>query len=82
MTLLVYLNIFTGDAWSRDDMLRFLNSWRKEQLDKVQAELKRLHSIENFIDNVDRDNAPSATSGKPAKRVSIKDTVEEREADE
>lgn len=57
-------------------MLRFLNLWRKEQLEKVQAELKRLHSIENFIDNVDREG-PAPPEKKPVKRVSIKEPGEE-----
>lgn len=53
-------------------MLRFLNLWRKEQLEKVQAELKRLHSIENFIDNVDKDGI-KVPEKKSAKKVCIKE---------
>lgn len=33
-------------------MVSFLNAWRREQVDKIQAELKRLHSIENFIGTI------------------------------
>lgn len=54
-------------------MLKFLNLWRKEQLEKVQAELKRLHSIENFIENVDHPGPPVTNNKKPVKRVSIKE---------
>lgn len=34
-------------------MVKFLRSWRREQIDKIQAELKRLHSIEDFINKAD-----------------------------
>lgn len=68
---------FAEETRSREDMLRFLNTWRKEQLNKVQAELKRLHSIETFIENVDKDNLPTP-DGKALekKRVSIQEPEE------
>lgn len=31
------------------EMLEFLNNWRDEQVKKIETELKRLNSIENFI---------------------------------
>lgn len=37
-------------------MNKFLQAWRKEQINKIEAELKRLHSIENFMKNVEDDN--------------------------
>lgn len=64
---------FLEETRSRDDMLRFLTLWRQEQLEKVQAELKRLHSIENFIENVDKD----AIVKKPVKKVSIIEPADE-----
>lgn len=53
-------------------MIEFLNTWRSEQIRKIEAELKRLHSIENFIANTNKNNYPSnvdnsSTNGKTYK---------------
>lgn len=37
-------------------MLEFLKTWRREQVEKIQAELKRLKSIENFIGSAETEN--------------------------
>lgn len=37
-------------------MVDFLNSWRSEQIKKIEAELKRLHSIETFIESANKSN--------------------------
>lgn len=37
-------------------MNKFLQAWRKEQINKIESELKRLHSIENFMKNVEDEN--------------------------
>lgn len=36
--------------------MQFLKTWRSEQLGKIRHELKRLHSIENYMGKVDTDN--------------------------
>lgn len=48
--------IITAEKTDKENMVKFLRSWRKEQLEKIEDELKRLHSIENYIENVDKDN--------------------------
>ncbi|GJQ75661.1 hypothetical protein Trydic_g17736 [Trypoxylus dichotomus] len=45
-----------GTSVSHDNMLDFLKAWRREQVEKIQAELKRLKSIENFIGSAEADN--------------------------
>lgn len=55
-------------------MLGFLIAWRQEQLEKVQAELKRLHSIEDFIENVD----VQLPDKKAQKKVIIKEPSDEK----
>lgn len=37
-------------------MVEFLKAWRREQVEKIQAELKRLKSIENFIGSAEAEN--------------------------
>lgn len=49
---------------SRDQLVNFLSSWKQEQIDKIQSELQRLHSIENFIGNCEKGNFPSNMGDK------------------
>lgn len=37
-------------------MVCFLDAWRKEQLNKIQGELKRLHCIEAFMESASQEN--------------------------
>lgn len=54
--LIYLLDIVLGQSVSRDNMLEFLKAWRREQVEKIEAELKRLKSIENFIGSAEVDN--------------------------
>lgn len=60
-------------------MLKLLNMWRKEQLEKVETEVKRLHSLEDFIKNVDTESCAILCDKKSKKKVSIREDVEEKE---
>ncbi|XP_018324839.1 uncharacterized protein LOC108736776 [Agrilus planipennis] len=44
--------------YSRDSLMDFLKSWRKEQIEKIQVEIKRLQSIESFLCNADNAEFP------------------------
>lgn len=46
-------HVILDNTKSNDEMVQFLKAWRKEQIDKIQSELKRLHSIEDFISKAD-----------------------------
>lgn len=69
-------------------MIEFLNTWRSEQIRKIEGELKRLHSIENFIANTNKNNfqpylennSVNALSNKcPAEKGNSKTTCRKNE---
>lgn len=44
--------------------MQFLKSWRSEQIGKIRHELKRLHSIENYMGKVDGENFEPFLDGR------------------
>lgn len=44
------------ESLSNGHMLGVLKNWRQEQVEKIQEELKRLHSIEEFMFTINKDN--------------------------
>lgn len=63
---------FTGleidESLSNSQMLGVLKNWRQEQVDRIEEELKKLHSIEEIMFNVNKE-APDAIDASVVEQI-------------
>lgn len=67
---------------SREEMMRFLKLWRSEQIGKIRHELRRLHSIENYMGKVDGENFEPFLDGRQVNLLQVGEEEREKKSED